>query len=121
MPSPKAFLRDVHDFKLDPKVAHTKAGADGRCHGKEAVKVKAEKAVAKPAKAETADAITKTSTEEPKKQHPSASDHSGRTKQKKAANANDSVDESNVPSDKQEATEEPAPAAVPELDVDNDV
>jgi len=32
MPAPKAFLRDMHDFKLDPKVAYTKGhlGPDGR-------------------------------------------------------------------------------------------
>ncbi len=32
MPSPKAFLRDVHDFDLDPKKAYTKdhLGPDGR-------------------------------------------------------------------------------------------
>jgi len=113
MPSPKAFLRDIADFKLDPKVAVTKAGADGRCHGKEAVKPKAEKAVAKPVKVETEDADKKASTDEPKKQHSSTPVHSGRTKQKKATNENDSVDESNVPSDKQEATEESAPATVP--------
>jgi len=114
MPSSKAILRDIADFKLDPKVAHTKAGADGRVHGKEAplpkkeaLKVKAKEDVV---------LETKTPAEEKKsKQTPPAPIQSTSKNNKKAVNANDSV-ESSAPAGKQEAVEVSEPATVTDID-----
>lgn len=113
MPSPKAFLRDVADFKLDPKVAHTKAGADGRCHGKPKGKPVKKPAVLEPEKVEPTVSEAPEAPTDSKKE-PSAPANYGRSKNhKKAANANDSVES---PAGKQEATEDSDPAKVVELD-----
>ena len=110
MPSPKAVLRDIADFKLNPKVAHTKAGSDGRIHGKVA-HVKTHVEVGQPetvAPVEVAE-VVKEVLEEKKapaaqKQAPPAPKQSAPLKNdKKAAIANDSA-KGNLPV-KQEVTE----------------
>lgn len=42
MPSPKAVLRDIHDFGLNPKKAHSAIKRTGRLHGITSGKVKKE-------------------------------------------------------------------------------
>jgi len=121
MPSPKAFLRDITDYKLDPKVAYTKSSLEhGRVKQNRGVaKPQAEPATAEPVKEEVV-VDTKKDASAEKHTPPTHPHHTSHKRNKKAVNANDSV-ESSVPSDKQEATEESAPATVPELDVVSDV
>jgi len=105
----------VHDFKLNPKVAHTTVGADGRVHGKEKIQVKPQvnnPTTDEPKTVESVVSETPEASTESKKES-STPATSGRSKhQKKAANANDSVES---PAGKQEATEDSDPAKV-ELD-----
>jgi hypothetical protein len=116
MPSPKAFLRDIADYNLDPKVAHTKASLDngGRVKNNRGMVAPKVEAKAEPKveteKAETADKLDtkKASTE---KHKPSTPVNAG-SKQKKAANANEGSGsvESNVSETEQKAVEASTPS-----------
>ena len=108
MPSSKAILRDIADFKLDPKVPYTKKHLeDGRVKKKVLDNAVVEDSEVDTTETDAVVEIKKPLTEEPKKHKPSTAVDTGSSKHKKAINSNDSFKETSISSGKQKVVEEP--------------